>query len=127
MKKIINTPNAPAPIGPYSQAVLSNDILYVSGQIAINPQTNDLMINSVQEETHQVMSNLSAVLSAAGLTFHDVVKTTIFLSDMDLFPVVNEIYGSNFSSDFPARETVAVAGLPKGVNVEISLIAVKGQ
>lgn len=127
MKKIINTPNAPAPIGPYSQAVLSNDILYVSGQIAINPQTNDLMINSVQEETHQVMSNLSAVLSAAGLSFHDVVKTTIFLSDMDLFPVVNEIYGSYFSSDFPARETVAVAGLPKGVNVEISLIAVKRQ
>lgn len=125
MKKIINTSNAPAPIGPYNQAVLSNGVLYVSGQIAINPLSNNLVINSVEEETQQVMSNLSAVLTEAGFSFNDVVKSTIFLTNMSLFPVVNEIYGSYFATDFPARETVAVAGLPKGVNVEISLIAAK--
>lgn len=124
MKKIINTSHAPSPIGPYNQAVLANGVLYVSGQIAINPENNELVIGSVEDETHQVMNNLSAVLSEAGLTFKNVVKASIFLSDMSLFPVVNEIYGSYFSADFPARETVAVAGLPKGVNVEISVIAV---
>ena len=125
MKKIINTTKAPAPIGPYNQAVLVNDVLYISGQIAINPQTNELVLTSVEEETHQVMNNLKAVLSEAGCSFNNIVKTTIFLSDMSLFPRVNEIYGSYFTSDFPARETVAVAGLPKGVNVEISAIACK--
>ena len=123
MKKIINTTQAPAPIGPYNQAIQAGGVLYISGQIAINPQTNNLVLESIEKETHQVMNNLKAVLSEAGLSFDNIVKTTIFLSDMSLFPVVNEIYGSYFSKDFPARETVAVAGLPKGVNVEISGIA----
>ncbi len=123
MKKIINTNKAPAPIGPYNHAVLVNDVLYISGQIAINPSTGELVINDLKDETHQVMKNLEAILLEAGLSFHNIVKTTIFLSNMSLFPSVNEIYGSYFSSDYPARETVAVAGLPKGVNVEISAIA----
>ena len=125
MKQIIKTENAPAPIGPYNQAVLVNDVLYVSGQIAINPQTNELISSSVEEEARQVMDNLSAILTAAGFTFENVVKTTIFLTDMVLFPLVNEVYGSYFKGDFPARETVAVAGLPKNVNVEISVVAVR--
>ena len=125
MKKIINTIQAPTPIGPYNQAIEINGVLYASGQIAINPETNELVLGSIEDETHQVMKNLSAVLSEAGYTFSNVVKTTIFLSDMSLFPKVNEIYGSYFTRDFPARETVAVAGLPKGVNVEISVIAYK--
>ena len=125
MKKIINTSKAPAPIGPYNQAVLINEVLYVSGQIAINPQDNTFVLSSVEEETHQVMKNISAILTEAGVTFSNIVKSTIFLSDMSLFPKVNEVYGSYFSSDYPARETVAVAGLPKGVNVEISVIAYK--
>lgn len=125
MKKIINTAKAPAPIGPYNQAILSNGVLYVSGQIAIHPESNELVLNSVDEETAQVLSNVSAILAEAGFGFDDVVKTTIFLSDMSLFPKVNELYGACFSKDFPARETVAVAGLPKGVNVEISVIATK--
>ncbi len=123
MKKVINTIQAPTPIGPYNQAIEINGVLYASGQIAINPETNELVLGSIEDETHQVMTNLSAVLSEAGYTFSSVVKTTIFLSDMLLFPKVNEIYGSYFTKDFPARETVAVAGLPKGVNVEISVIA----
>ncbi len=123
MKKVINTIQAPTPIGPYNQAIEINGVLYASGQIAINPETNELVLGSIEDETHQVMKNLSAVLSEAGYTFNNVVKTTIFLSDMLLFPKVNEIYGSYFTKDFPARETVAVAGLPKGVNVEISVIA----
>lgn len=123
MKHIIHTPKAPAPIGPYSQAVLAGSFLYISGQIAINPSSNELVIHSVEEEARQVMRNLEAVLNAADLKFEDIVKTTIFLSDMSLFPEVNEVYGSYFQLDFPARETVAVAGLPKGVNVEISAIA----
>ena len=123
MKKVINTIQAPTPIGPYNQAIEINGVLYASGQIAINPETNELVLGSIEDETHQVMKNLSAVLSEAGYTFNNVVKTTIFLSDMLLFPKVNEIYGSYFAKDFPARETVAVAGLPKGVNVEISVIA----
>lgn len=125
MKKVINTIQAPTPIGPYNQAIEINGVLYASGQIAINPETNELVLGSIEDETHQVMKNLSAVLSEAGYTFSSIVKTTIFLSDMSLFPKVNEIYGSYFTKDFPARETVAVAGLPKGVNVEISVIAYK--
>ena len=125
MKQIIKTERAPAPIGPYNQAIFSNGTLYVSGQIAIDPSTNELVISSVEEETRQVMANLSAILDEAAFSFEDIVKTTIFLSSMDLFPVVNTIYGSYFKSDFPARETVAVAGLPKGVHVEISVIATK--
>jgi 2-iminobutanoate/2-iminopropanoate deaminase len=125
MKQVINTSQAPSPIGPYSQAILANGFLYISGQIAIDPLTNELVLESVQEETKQVMNNLSAILLEAGHAFSDVVKTTIFLSNMSLFPSVNEIYGSYFDGDFPARETVAVAGLPKGVNVEISIIACK--
>jgi len=126
MKTIINTSNAPAPIGPYSQAVLANGFLYVSGQIPINPATGELTQSSVKEETEQVMRNLNAVLLEAGFEFTHILKSTIFLSDMDLFAEVNEVYGSYFESDFPARETVAVKGLPKGVNVEISVIAYKG-
>ena len=126
MKQIIKTSKAPAPIGPYNQAVLANGILFVSGQIAINPDTNELVLSSLEEETHQVLKNVSAILEEANLTFDNIVKTTIFLSDMGLFPKVNEIYGSYFTGEFPARETVAVAGLPKGVNVEISVTAVKG-
>ena len=123
MKKIINTPNAPAPIGPYNQAVLSGDMLFVSGQIALIPGTSDLANADIAVEANQVMKNLKAILTAAGMDFADVVKTTIFLSDMGLFAAVNEVYGSYFETDFPARETVAVKGLPKNVNVEISMIA----
>lgn len=126
MKTIINTSNAPAPIGPYSQAVLANGFLYVSGQIPINPATGELTQSSIKDETEQVMRNLNAVLLEAGFEFTHILKSTIFLSDMDLFADVNEVYGSYFESDFPARETVAVKGLPKGVNVEISVIAYKG-
>ncbi|MBW6483768.1 MAG: RidA family protein [Vicingaceae bacterium] len=125
MKKIINTTNAPAPIGPYNQAVLLNGILYTSGQIAINPTTNDLIVDEIKKETHQVMENLKAVLAAAGMTMEDVVKTTIFISNMNNFAAINEVYGSYFTSNFPARETVEVACLPKNVNVEISAIASK--
>lgn len=122
-KKVINTPNAPAPIGPYNQAILANNMLYISGQIPINPETNELISGDVAAEAHQCMRNLEAILTAASLNFSHVVKTTIFLSDMELFLQVNEVYGSYFSADYPARETVAVKGLPKGVNVEISMIA----
>ena len=125
MKKIINTPDAPAPIGPYNQAVQSGGMLFISGQIALIPGSSDLSDADIAAETHQVMKNLNAVLKAAGMGFGNVVKTTIFLSDMALFAAVNEIYGSYFESDFPARETVAVKGLPKNVNVEISMIASK--
>ena len=126
MKTIINTTDAPAPIGPYSQAVLANGFLYVSGQIPINPATGELTQESIKHETEQVMRNLNAVLLEAGFEFSHVLKSTIFLSDMALFAEVNEVYGSYFTADFPARETVAVKGLPKGVNVEISVIAYKG-
>ena len=125
MKKIINTQNAPAPIGPYNQAVLSGDMLFISGQIALIPGTSDLANGDIAAEANQVMNNLKAILTEAGMDFSHVVKTTIFLSDMSLFAQVNEIYGSFFASDFPARETVAVKGLPKNVNVEISMIASK--
>lgn len=124
MKKIITTTNAPAPIGPYSQAVQAGNFLFVSGQVAINPENGELNIGSIEEETHQVMRNLKAVLLEAGLMFDNVVKSTIFLSDMGTFTQVNEIYGQYFSADFPARETVQVSVLPKNVNVEISVIAI---
>ena len=124
-KQIINTAAAPAPIGPYNQAILVNDTLYISGQVCIDAQTGDLKNSSVQEETRQVMHNLKTILEAAGMSFGNVVKTTIFLTDMHRFGEVNEVYGSFFESDFPARETVQVSALPKFVNVEISMIAVK--
>jgi len=122
-KKIINTTNAPAPIGPYNQAVQAGNLVFLSGQVAINPVNGNIEATDVIGETHQVMHNLKAVLTAAGLDFSNVVKTTIFLSDMSLFTSVNEVYGKYFTGNFPARETVAVKGLPKGVNVEISMIA----
>ena len=125
MKKIINTPNAPAPIGPYNQAVMTGDMLFISGQVALIPGTGELANTDITEETNQVMKNLKAILTEAGMEFGHVVKTTIFLSDMNLFGAVNEIYGSYFNSEYPARETVAVKGLPKNVNVEISMIASK--
>ena len=123
-KQIINTPQAPAPIGPYNQAILSGNLLFISGQVALKPGTSEMANADIFEETHQVMKNLKSILSEAGMDFNDVVKTTIFLSDMNLFGEVNEIYGKYFASDFPARETVAVKGLPKNANVEISMIAV---
>lgn len=122
-KKVIHTTSAPAPIGPYSQAVQFGNLLFVSGQVAINPATNNVDATDVASETRQVMDNLKAVLHQAQLDFNNILKTTIFLSDMSLFTTVNEIYGTYFTGDFPARETVAVKGLPKGVNVEISVIA----
>ncbi len=125
MKSIIYTEEAPAPIGPYSQAVQAGNMLFISGQIPIDPATNQLIHGGIGDEARQVMKNLEALLLAAGFSFENVVKTTIFLSDMNHFAEVNEIYGSYFRSDFPARETVAVLGLPKNVNVEISLVAVK--
>jgi len=124
-KKIITAANAPAPIGPYSQAIQIGSLLFISGQIAINPATGNIEAHDVIDETHQVMHNLKAILAEAGMDFNSVIKTTIFLSDMSLFSAVNEIYGKYFSDDFPARETVAVKGLPKNVNVEISMIAGK--
>ena len=125
MKNIIDTPHAPAPIGPYSQAVQAGKLLFISGQIAIDAATDSLLIDDIELETTQVMRNLQAILERAGYDFSDVIKTTIFLSDMSHFPKVNDVYGSYFTSTFPARETVAVAGLPKGVNVEISAVAYK--
>jgi len=122
-KEIIYTNQAPEPIGPYSQAVKAGNLLFVSGQIPIDPATGNVVTGSVKDEATQVMKNLAAVLEVSGTTFNAIVKTTIFLSDMALFAEVNEIYGSYFSGNFPARETVAVKGLPKGVNVEISVIA----
>lgn len=124
-KKIINTANAPAPIGPYNQAVQVGNLLFISGQIALAPASGNIEATDIQSETHQVMQNLKSILQEAGMDFSHVAKTTIFLSDMGLFSVVNEIYGRYFSGDFPARETVAVKGLPKNVNVEISMIAAK--
>ncbi|CAM4292667.1 RidA family protein [Zobellia nedashkovskayae] len=126
MKKIINTPNAPAPIGPYNQAILSGDTLYISGQIPIDPTTGNLIEGDITTETRQSMENLKAILTEAGMTFEHVVKSNIFLNDMNQFSQVNEVYGSYFNSETaPARETVEVANLPKFVNVEISMIAVR--
>ena len=126
MKKIIYTENAPAPIGPYNQAVLVGNTLYTSGQIALNPQTMELVLDDIGTETKQVMENLKAVLAAAEMTFENVIKTSIFIMNMEDFSRINAIYGAYFNeATAPARETVQVAGLPKGVNVEISMIAVK--
>ncbi|MDA8893415.1 Rid family detoxifying hydrolase [Flavobacteriaceae bacterium] len=126
MKKIIKTSKAPAPIGPYNQAVLSGNTLYTSGQIAIDPSSGELKNNSIKEETSLVMENMKAVLAAANMTFENVVKTSIFISDMRSFSEINKVYGSYFNEESaPARETVEVANLPKFVNVEISMIAVK--
>jgi len=126
MKKIIFTEKAPAPIGPYNQAVLVGNTLYTSGQIAINPVTNELVLNNIEDETKLVMENLKAVLEAAEMTFENVVKVSIFISDMGNFANINAVYGSYFNeATAPARETVQVACLPKNVNVEISAIAIK--
>lgn len=126
MKKIITTKNAPAPIGPYNQAILSGNTLYTSGQIAINPENGELVLDSIENETKQVMENVKAVLEAAEMTFDNVIKTSIFIADMHQFAKINAIYGSYFNEETaPARETVEVANLPKFVNVEISVIAVK--
>ena len=126
MKQIIETKNAPAPVGPYSQAVLTNDTLYTSGQIAINPNTGELNIATISDETKQVMQNLEAILIASNMSFNDVVKASIFITNMDDFAKINNIYSSYFNeTTAPARETVQVAKLPKNVHLEISLIAVK--
>jgi 2-iminobutanoate/2-iminopropanoate deaminase len=126
MKKIIFTEKAPSPIGPYSQAILIGTTLYTSGQIAINPESNHLVLDSIEAETKQVMENLKAVLETAEMSFENVVKTTIFIMDMNDFAKINTVYGSYFDEkNAPARETVQVAGLPKNVNVEISMIAIK--
>tara|TARA_B110000037_G_scaffold163357_1_gene184521 strand:+ start:26 stop:409 length:384 start_codon:yes stop_codon:yes gene_type:complete len=125
MKKIITTPNAPAPIGPYNQAVLSGNTLYISGQTPIDPSTGNLVNGSIEEETLQVMKNLEAILTAAGATFESVVKASIFVKDMHQFKSINGVYGSFFNAaTAPARETIEVANLPMFVNVEISMIAV---
>lgn len=124
-KKIICTNNAPAPIGPYNQAIQFGNLLFISGQIPIDPISGNLVKDDIQSETKQVMKNLEAILREAGMDFTNVLKTTIFLMDMGQFAQVNEIYGTYFSEQAPARETVQVAGLPKGVNVEISMIAGK--
>jgi 2-iminobutanoate/2-iminopropanoate deaminase len=124
-KIIINTAKAPAPIGPYNQAVLAGETLYISGQICIDPQTGELNNKDLQTEVHQVMKNLNAVLLEAGMGFNHVVKTSIFIIDMKRFAEINEVYGTYFNGDFPARETVQVSALPKFVNVEISMIATK--
>ena len=124
-KTIINNPGAPAPIGPYNQAVLAGNMHFLSGQVCIDPTTGELKNKDIQEETHQVMHNLKAVLHGAGMDFNNVIKTTIFITDMKQFAEVNEVYGKYFEGEFPARETVQVSALPKFVNVEISMIAVK--
>lgn len=123
MKKIIETSNAPAPIGPYSQAVMANGVLYTSGQIAINPKTGELVNSSIEDETKMVMENIKAVLQEAGMNFSNIVKCSIFISDMDNFSRINTVYGEYFTENPPARETVEVARLPKDVNLEISVIA----
>jgi 2-iminobutanoate/2-iminopropanoate deaminase len=126
MKKIIRTANAPAPIGPYNQAVLKGNTLFMSGQIPINPKTGELVSTGVKDETKQVMENVKAVLAEAEMTFEDVVKTSIFIADMKEFSQINEVYGTYFNEETaPARETVEVANLPLYVNVEISMIAIK--
>lgn len=122
-KQIIHTVNAPAAIGPYNQAIQTGNLLFVSGQVALKPGTTDMANADIIEETHQIMQNLKSILAAAAMDFSNVVKTTIFLSDMELFGQVNEIYAKYFDGDFPARETLAVKGLPKNANVEISVIA----
>ena len=125
MKKIFNTKNAPAPLGPYNQGVMAGNMFFTSGQIAINPENGDLVIENIKDETRQVMENLKSVLSSANIDFENVVKSSIFISSMEDFNNINDVYGSYFNaSNAPARETVQVAKLPKGVNVEISMIAI---
>ena len=124
-KNVIYSANAPEPIGPYSQAILSGNMLFISGQVAIQKPSGAVITGNIQDETHQVMKNLNEILKAAGMDFSQVVKSSIFLKDMNNFPKVNEVYGSYFASQPPARETVEVSRLPKDVNVEISCIAVK--
>ena len=123
-KQVVKTVNAPSPIGPYNQAIKANGFVFLSGQVAFDPTTGALVQDNIAAETHQVMKNIEAVLKEAKLSFEHIVKTTIFLSDMALFAEVNEVYGTYFNGDYPARETVAVKGLPRGVNVEISMTAV---
>lgn len=123
-KEIIQTSKVPTPIGPYSQAVIANGFLFASGQVAFNPATGELVLTDIQAETRQVMENIKAILEEAKLSFANVVKTSIFLSDMQLFAQVNEVYGSYFTANFPARETVAVKTLPRNVNIEVSITAV---
>ena len=125
MKTVINTTNAPAPIGPYSQAIAANGFLFVSGQIPTDPATGALVMDDIKTETKQVMENIKAILLEAGIDFGSIVKTSIFLTDLQNFGAVNEVYGTYFTNQFPARETIQVAGLPKGVNVEISVTAIK--
>lgn len=122
-KIIVNSHQAPAPIGPYNQAVRAGNLLFISGQIPLLPGTDELIQSGISDETRQVMKNLSAILKEAGADFSNVVKTTIFLTDMDYFAEVNAVYGQYFKGEYPARETIAVKGLPKNVNVEISMIA----
>ncbi|MEY3113949.1 MAG: hypothetical protein RL423_128 [Bacteroidota bacterium] len=123
-KQIIQSNKVPAPIGPYSQAVIANGFLFASGQIAFDPATGELVLSSIEAETKQVMENIKAILEEANINFEHIVKTSIFLSSMDLFAEVNQVYGSYFNADFPARETVAVKTLPRNVNVEISITAI---
>ncbi len=125
MKTVINTDNSPAPIGPYSQAIAAGNFVFVSGQIPLNPATGEIVADDVKAETTQVMENIKAILTEAGLDFGSIVKTSIFLTDMLSFAQVNEVYGTYFTGQFPARETIQVAALPKNVNVEISVIAIK--
>ena len=125
MKEVINTTNAPAPIGPYSQAIATGNFVFVSGQIPMDPSTGEIISENIKAETKKVMENIQAILTEAGLTFGNVVKTSIFLTDMQSFAQVNEVYGTYFTDQFPARETIQVAALPKNVNVEISVIAIK--
>ena len=125
MKKVITSSVAPSPIGPYSHAILAGNTLYVSGQVAKKADTGELVLSDIKSETHQVMKNVGAILKEAGMDYSDIVKTTIFLTDMNSFAQVNEVYGSYFSGNFPARETVQVSKLPLGVNIEISVTAVK--
>jgi 2-iminobutanoate/2-iminopropanoate deaminase len=126
-KQIIQSNKVPAPIGPYSQAVIANGFLFASGQIAFDPVTGELVLTSIEVETTQVMENIKAILEEAKISFDHIVKTSIFLSNMDLFAAVNQVYGSYFNADFPARETVAVKTLPRNVNVEISITAIINQ
>ena len=125
MKTIINTNNAPAPIGPYNQAVATGNLIFVSGQIPMDPATGEIISSDIKAETKKVMENIEAILTEAGSDFDQIIKTSIFLTDMQSFAQVNEVYGSYFTANFPARETVQVSALPKGVNVEISVIALK--
>jgi len=124
-KKVINTPNAPEPIGPYNQAILAGNLLFVSGQIALDPQTGELISGDIKSETRKVMENIQGVLNAANMNFQNVLKATIFISDMDNFSIINEIYAEYFDADAPARECIEAARLPKDVNVEISVVAMR--